>query len=169
MGRNITAAASTIRSRLTRHSRSDYWKDDMKEMIQNIKSEYNRMLDATFAESAALIGEVALRNAITALESQAAEIAQARTTADYWKAELNEANAEIAELRERVPVWVSVSDKVRKQMKGSLCVTSFAPVDRERQYLSLDRLYEIGNGVTSRGFREPDFVMILQPPTAGGE
>lgn len=38
------------------------------------------------------------------IDAQSAEIAQARQTADYWKAEHNAANAEIARLREALSV-----------------------------------------------------------------
>lgn len=49
------------------------------------------------------------------IDAQAAEIAQARQTANYWKAEHNAANAEIARLRDALKNLLSVYDGTDQQ------------------------------------------------------
>lgn len=61
------------------------------------------------------------------IDARAAEIAQARQTADYWKAEHNAANAEIARLREAL----------HSLNEAANTVAHFGPGHRGNQWLTL--------------------------------
>lgn len=58
--------------------------------------------------------------------------------------------------------WIPVSAATKDLVKGKLCITSFKPALEGR--IPLRRMYKVGDGIEGAGFREADFVMLIEPP-----